>query len=71
MKTESGINNNILKATKEIQEKFPELSKYLTEMPVTIPNIYTPEINSKSLNEYNDSLDILLKKYSTNHSRKK
>ncbi len=39
-------------------------------MPVTIPNIYTPEIISKSLKEYNDSLDILLKKYSTNHSRK-
>ncbi|MDQ6764081.1 MAG: hypothetical protein M3015_15845 [Bacteroidota bacterium] len=71
MKTENEINNSILKATMEIQEKVPELSKYLTEMPVTIPNISNPEINSKILKEYNDSLDILLKKYSTNHRRKK
>ncbi len=41
METENEISNNILKATTAIQEKFPELSKYLAEMPVTIPNIST------------------------------
>ncbi len=71
MKTENEFNNNILKASTEIQEKVSGVIKIFNRMPVTIPNISTPEINSKNLKEYNDSLDILLKKYSTNHSRKK
>ena len=36
METEQELNGKILKITMTIQEKYPELSKYLGEMPVTI-----------------------------------
>ena len=67
MKTEEELNAAILKITLTIQEKFPELSKYIEEMPVTIPNVAEPEINNKTLKDYYDSLNALLKKYAPNH----
>lgn len=69
MKTVHELNDEILKITMLIQEKFPELSKYVTEMPVSIPDIENPEVNQKNLQEYHDSLLALMKKYNTNHNR--
>ncbi|WP_394991061.1 hypothetical protein [Emticicia sp.] len=66
MKTQKELNADILEITMLIQEKFPELSKYIAEMPVTIPNETTPEITIKILEEYYNSLDILLKDYDKN-----
>lgn len=66
MKTEKELNAAILKKTLMIQEKFPELSKYIEEMPITIP-ISNPEINIKKLVDYNNSLDNLIEKYTKNH----
>ena len=63
MKTEKQLNAKILEMTMKIQERFPELSKYIAEMPITIPNAISPEINIKALQEYYDSLAILLKDY--------
>ena len=37
-------NSKILKITLQISEQYPELSKYLEEMPVTIPVDKKPEI---------------------------
>lgn len=70
MKTEKELNNDILEITMKIKEQFPELSKYVIEMPVTIPNTDNPEINSKALRDYYDSLEILLKDYIENHNTK-
>jgi hypothetical protein len=67
MKTEKELNDDILKITMTIKESFPELSKYIEEMPITIPNNSNPQINLKSLKDYYDSLDNLMKKYDTNH----
>lgn len=67
MKTEKQLNADILEMTMKIQEQFPELSKYIVEMPVTIPNAGSPEINIKTLQEYYESLTILLKDYAVNH----
>ena len=66
MKAEKKINNAILKITMKIREQFPELSKYMMEMPVTIPNKESPEMNNKILHEYYNSLDVLLKDYINN-----
>jgi hypothetical protein len=71
MKTENEISNAILKTTMEIQKKFPELSKYLTEMPVTIPDAVNPEITIGNLEEYSESLNTLVTKYSKNHKENK
>jgi hypothetical protein len=51
------LNVKILKVTLLIQEDYPELSKFITEMPVTIPNSAHPNINLKNLKEYYFSLD--------------
>lgn len=67
MKTEKELNADILKLTLQIQSSYPELSKFIGEMPVTIPNVEDPQINRKVLKDYYDSLCGLMKKYSENH----
>ena len=67
MKTEQEINDDILKITMTIHKKFPELSKFIEEMPVTIPNSSSPELNINSLKAYYESLENLLKEYKPNH----
>lgn len=67
MKTEKQLNAEILEMTMKIHDRFPELSKYIAEMPITIPNVSSPEINIKSLQEYYESLVIILKDYAVNH----
>ncbi|MDI5897543.1 hypothetical protein [Flavobacterium yafengii] len=69
MKTEKELNEAILKITMKIRNDYPELSKYLLEMPVTIPDISNPEINSKTLTDYYESLENMLKKYISNHNK--
>lgn len=68
MKTEGELNNDILNITMVIEEKFPELSKYIAETPVNILLISTPEMSIKVLQDYYDSLDALLNQYNKNHS---
>lgn len=67
MKTEKELNDAILEITMKIRNYYPELSKYLTEMLVTIPDISNPEINIKTLTDYYESLENILKKYIPNH----
>ena len=67
MKTETELTDNILKITMTIRNEFPELMKFLNEMPETIPNEESPEINKKILQEYYNSLLNLLRKYAPNH----
>lgn len=63
MENESELNAKILKISMLIQDQYPELSKYLTEMPITLPDKVHPEVNIKNLKEYCLSVEILLKKY--------
>ncbi len=69
METKKDINNKIMSITMKIQDEFPELSKYIAEMPITIPNIEDPAINIDSLNEYYNSLNDLLSKYTKTHTK--
>jgi hypothetical protein len=66
MKAIDKLNDDILKITLKIQTEYPEISVYLTEMPVTIPNVSSPKINITSLSDYYESLKILLKDYIEN-----
>jgi hypothetical protein len=59
--TAKELNREILKITTMMEEKFPELSKNMGEMPAPVSN---PEAHVKNLQEYYDSLEALLKKYS-------
>ncbi len=70
MKTEKELNDDIIKITTTIKEKFPELSKYIIEMPFKSSEIVSLEMTIKKLKEYYDSLDALLKNYTTTHNAK-
>ena len=63
----SEVNGDILAVTMRIEEKFPELSKYIEEMPVKYFDNANDEINVQNLQEYYQSLEALLKNYSTYH----
>ncbi len=67
MESEKELNFKILEITMTIQEKYPELSEYLGEMPVTIPDTESPEINVENLSAYFDSLTSLLENYIREH----
>lgn len=69
MQTIEELNQKILKKTMDIKKNYPELSKYIDEMPITIPDVENPEITLKNLQEYYDSLDEIFKKYAFNHTK--
>ncbi|MEP6712978.1 MAG: cupin domain-containing protein [Ferruginibacter sp.] len=68
METEHELNDKIMSITMQIQEKYPELLKYLNEMPVTIPDENKPEINTSVLKNYYESLKNILKDYVAEHA---
>jgi hypothetical protein len=65
------LYNEILKVRTEIQEKYPEMVKYLDEMPDTIPVIENREIDTVSLQKYLNSLRELVLKYKKSETNKK
>ncbi|MFC6875927.1 hypothetical protein ACFQZF_09090 [Flavobacterium myungsuense] len=67
MKTLNKLNTDILNITMTIRDKYPELLKYLDEIPVPISEEKNPKINSRILQDYYNSLEMLLKKYAPNH----
>lgn len=68
MKTVKELNENISKITMTIRNEFPELILFLNEMIETIPDVEHPEITTKVLQEYYNSLENLLLKYAPNHN---
>ncbi|MFY7964708.1 MAG: hypothetical protein ACOVO1_07410 [Chitinophagaceae bacterium] len=71
MQNNQDVNDSIIKTTTEIGDKFPELSKFIDEMPLLIPDESSPEINSEVLEDYQLSLKSLLTKYSASHLKTK
>ena len=65
------INQKILLKTLNIGANYPELSKYIEEMPVTIPDLENPEITLQNLKEYYHSLNVLVINYASTHIAKK
>lgn len=68
MKTKTELEHSIISVTTKINQKFPELTKYINEMPVNISENNQEDINTKNLNEYDNSLVELLEKYSKTHT---
>jgi sugar-specific transcriptional regulator TrmB len=69
-KSEHELNEMILKITMKIKEEYPELSKYLEELKVTIPDEKHPEITLRNLRSYYNSLKDMLNKYILEQSQK-
>jgi hypothetical protein len=63
METEKTLTQRIMAVTLEIQENYPELTKYMAEMTVTNPDEKDPDVNKIKLQEYYDSLIAMVKKY--------
>lgn len=68
--TEKDLNSKILKITMMIKDQYPELYKFLEEMPVSIPDEKDPRITLKKLKLYYNSLNTILNKYILEHSIK-
>jgi hypothetical protein len=64
---EKELNKKILELTNDIRSEYPELEKFLEEMPITIPNDSDPHITIKNLQAYHDSLVELVEKYDEEH----
>ena len=67
---EHELNSKILKITMKIKDQYPELSKFIEEMSMTIPDEKNPEITLKNLKAYYDSLNSMLNKYILEHVSK-
>lgn len=67
METEEEVNEKIMKITMVIQENYPELSKFLNEMPITIPIDSHPEVNIQNLQKYYETLLTFFRNYVTEH----
>ena len=67
---ERQLTKDILKITLAIRSEYPELSKYIDEMPVTIFDNETPPVNIKNLQTYYESLQSFVKEYSDTHAPK-
>ena len=62
---ERDLKLKIIQVTREIKDHYPELMKYLVEIPVAIPKDQIVEITLKSLKSYYDSLNSILNDYIT------
>lgn len=60
---ETILNKKILDLTLKIKALNPELSKYIDEIPVSIPNEETPEIMDSNLKAYYETLGSILANY--------
>ncbi|MFD2907861.1 hypothetical protein ACFSX9_03840 [Flavobacterium ardleyense] len=68
MKTINEIQESITNITAKIQREFPELNKYILEMPQN--NTDTEEVTIKCLTDYYLSLEDIVSEYSKTHSQK-
>ena len=65
MKTKIELEQGIIKFTTKIQTEFPELSKYIIEIPNN--NSENEGVNIKSLEDYYSSLKNILYEYAKTH----
>ena len=68
MKTATELGQDIINITMRIQQEFPELTKYIKEMPVKVSGNHTADLNIKNLEEYYNSLAKQLSEYSKTHA---
>lgn len=70
MKTKEEIQKDIIEITTRIHRDFPELSKFIVEMPEDYSGTDTDELETKRFQEYYDSLEEIISNYSKTHGKK-
>lgn len=58
------LEKEIARLTEVIREKYPEVYRNIQEVPITIPNKVSDEVNIKELNKYLETLKSFLKTHS-------
>ncbi len=67
MKTTAELNAEILSITITIGQYYPELSKYIVEMPFSSHTNYNETITLRNLYDYYSSLKSLVLHYAVSH----
>ena len=67
MKSQNELIANIRLTTSKIQEKYPELIKYMKVIPGDLSLDTNKELTSITLKDYLDSLNSLLETYAKEH----
>jgi hypothetical protein len=70
MKTEAELEKDIMGILKKIRNDFPELTKFIDEMPLSNKGDSKPDIATIELEAYFNSLNNLYNEYSSTHSIK-
>ncbi len=71
MKTKTELEKDIINITLKIYKEFPELSKYIAEMPENFSGNDNSQISAKNYKEYYNSLEGVLLEYTKTHVAKK
>jgi hypothetical protein len=66
-KTDIEWTQDIIRITTEIREHYPELVKYVDEMPVSLNQVNAKDKSPNNMKEYYESLEILIKNYKETH----
>lgn len=69
MELSQKLLSEITQITRDIEDNYPELEKYLDERPMTLPNENDPnaKVDNKALQDYLDGLKEMIKKYKDGH----
>jgi hypothetical protein len=67
MRTKIELEQSIIHITTKIHKEFPELVKYITEIPIHISA--EAEGNIKNLEDYYSSLEEIISKYAKTHKK--
>lgn len=67
MQHQDELSEKIFSTTVKIQEEFPELIKYLDEIPRNFQSNTEKGVSHKALKDYLDSLNDLLETYAKEH----
>ncbi|TYB78725.1 hypothetical protein [Bizionia myxarmorum] len=67
MKTVKELLTEISTVTRNIETNYPEVYEHLDEIPSTIPSEKNPEISTKELEDYLESLIAIITKYKEEH----
>ena len=67
MESKNELNDNIRLITLKIQEDYPELIKYMNEIPRSLSSGTEKKVNNNELKDYLASLNDLLETYAKEH----
>jgi hypothetical protein len=67
MENQERLNSKILSATKKIQDEYPELVKYMNEIPINFTENASNEVKETELKNYLESLKDIAINYAKEH----